>query len=283
MTLVLLRDDDANATTDPAMLARTYAPLLDAGLPITFSVIPRVSLSVLAPDGQRERFIDPSIPTSSVEMPLLHGSPLAAWLRRHRDVARVAQHGLSHARVWGQTEFGSLSAEEASARLREGSDLLRDALGSRPRAFVAPWDAISAGSLSAALGLFPLISTGWVDLRKLAIRFWSHHLSERLRKSEVLQLDRTLVLRHRGGRLHGQTDPSEVPEQLRQLTTGADVAVVVLHHWMFQGPEVHPAVVALAAALREHRVVGPEELTRDGLSLAAPHVTTRNACQQEIV
>jgi hypothetical protein len=72
-----------------------------------------------------------------------------------------------------------------------------------------------------------------------------------------------------------------VPGQLAQLTRGADVAVVVLHHWMFPGPGVHPAIVALAAALREHRVVGPEELTNDGLPLAAPHLMDRDSCQEE--
>jgi peptidoglycan/xylan/chitin deacetylase (PgdA/CDA1 family) len=282
MTLVLLRDDDANATTDPAMLARTYAPLLDAGLPITFSVIPRVSAGVLAPDGKRERFIDPALAPFAPDQPLERDTPLAVWLRQHRDVARVAQHGLSHARVRDRTEFGALTHEEAGARLREGSDLLQRALGTRPMAFVPPWDALSPGSLSAALALFPVVSTGWVNLRKLPVRFWPQHLSERVSRREALSLDRSLLLRHRGGRLHGATDAADVPGQLRALTRGAAVAVVVLHHWMFPGPEVHPAIEALARALRDHRVVGPEELARDGLSLSSHLPTPRFPRRQEI-
>jgi hypothetical protein len=256
MTLFLLRDDDANATTDPERLARTFAPLLDAGLPINFSVIPEVALDTRAPDGQRERFLSEAWPDEDRCVTLTAAAPVARWLADHPAQAEALVHGLSHRRVRGGTEFGALTYEEARVRIARGKSLLRDAIGEAPTGFVAPWDALSQGSLQAAVGECSLVSTSWLGRGRLRLRWWPAHVRERLTKSEAVALGGAWVLRHRGGLIGPDVAAQDVGAVLARLAAGARVCVVVLHHWMFwERPEPHPVVRALAAALRGRTVL----------------------------
>lgn len=254
MTTFLVRDDDPNATTDPAMIERTYAPLLDAGVPIVFATIPEVRLDTRAPDGSRERFLHPDSPDSSACQRMTADSPFAAWLRAHAAQVDVFLHGLSHERVRGGTEFGALTQAEALDRLDEGLRVLAGAIDRRPLGFVAPWDALSAGSLRACARRFDLVSTGWVDRKRLPVSAWPAHAVERLTRREALRVGRTWLVRHRGGKINGDTRAEDVPAIVDSLGRGADVAVIVLHHWMFSAQDPHPAVVALARTLRKREV-----------------------------
>lgn len=261
MAVFLLRDDDANATTDPGRLEQVYAPLLDARHHLVFSVIPRVALDTKAPDGTSERFVREDLAGSPDSVPLRASSPLACWLRTNRARCDVAQHGLDHRRVRGGTEFGALSYREALDRIDAGHRQLSDALGHAPLGFVAPWDALSRGSLAAAVERFPVVSTSWVDRDRLSPLWWPAHVVERARRSESLRLGTARVLRHRGGPIGPDTRPEDVPAILARLAQNAEVAVVVLHHWMFwsrSGP--HPVVTALARALRGHHTASLAEL-----------------------
>jgi len=279
MTRFLLRDDDANATSDPDRLARAYAPLLDAGIPVTFSVIPSVRLDTRAPDGQRERFIPEDLAGAAREAPLLRSSPLAAWLRTHTAQCSVAQHGHDHSRVRQGTEFGALSRQEAAHRIDAGYRLLTRALGEPPRSFVAPWDAMSSEALAAAVARFPVVSTSWLDRDRLPPRWWPAHVAERLLKSEILRIGGGVVLRHRGGPVGPSADPAEIPRILDRLAHRAEVAVVMLHHWMFwDNPEPHPVVRALARALSSRTVIRIEDLSRPSRS-GLPAVPERDSAE----
>jgi peptidoglycan/xylan/chitin deacetylase (PgdA/CDA1 family) len=279
MTRFLLREDDVNATTDLERLERTYAPLLDAGVPLTFSVIPSVRFDTLAPDGQPERFLPLHLAGSPQESPLLRSCPAAAWLREHAAQCSVAQHGFNHQRVRNNTEFGALTRAEAAARIDAGYRILTRALGSPPLAFVAPWDAMSSEALEVAVERFPVVSPSWLGRERLPARWWPAHLVERVQKSEILRLEGRLVLRHRGGPIGPQTPPDEVPRILESLAHRAEIAVVMLHHWMFwERDEPHPVVRALARALEHHEVIRLEELvpSRPSRGDAAP-VSSRDS------
>lgn len=254
MTLVLLRDDDANATTDPELLARAYAPLLDAGMPVCFAVIPEVALDTLDPDGRREGFLSAATPASRDTRTLLHGDALAAWLRGHDREVDFFLHGLSHARVREGTELGALTREEAAARLERGRRILHAALERVPLGFVAPWDAVSRGALEAVTDAFDLFSTGYVDRSRLPPSAWPSHAAERLRGDGAVRVGRSWILRHGGCRITGDTPAGDVARIVEEETARARVAVLVLHHWHFGAGEAHPAVRALAAALRGRRV-----------------------------
>lgn len=251
MTIFLIRDDDLNATTDIHRLERAYAPLLDAGIPISFATIPDVALDTRAPDGSRERFIHHTWPDVDAHAMLGDGSPVALWLRAHHDAVDVLQHGLSHRRVRGGTEMGDLGAREARERIALGHEILRRAIGRAPSGFVAPWDRLSPGSFKAACEAYPLLSTSWVDRHMLPALAWPRHAVERLGRSEALPIGDTWVLRHRGGLITPTLAPSDVTRTLFALADRARVTVIVLHHWMFwDDPDPHPVITELARTLR---------------------------------
>lgn len=258
MSTFLLRDDDANATTDPEVLARVYAPLLERGHAIAFATIPEVALDTLDPEGRREAFLSPDWPSSAAHARLHADTPLAVWLRQSARDVDVLQHGLSHARVRGGTELGALSFEEARTRIDLGKRILIDALGEAPVGFVAPWDALSREAMDAAMRAYDFVSTSWIDPQRLPRRALLAHVRERLSASMVLRVGRCRVVRHRGGFLGARTRPEDVPDLLRFASGArggrtADLTVVNLHHWMFtrdsERPEPHPVVRALARAL----------------------------------
>lgn len=256
MTRWVLRDDDVNATTDPERVARAYAPLLDAGLPISFATIPEVALDVRAPDGTREAFLDERWPDVRAHARLVWESPLAAWLRRHDGAVDVLQHGYTHERVAGGTELGALDAPSAAKRLDAGARILERALGRAASGFVAPWDRLSRGSLEAVIARHRFLSTSWVSRDMLPVRAWPAHVFERARRSMVLRHAGGVIVRHGGGILMPSTPPDEVADRLRTASRRAEIAVVMLHHWMFWGAdEPHPVIRALARALRGERVV----------------------------
>ena len=253
---ILLRDDDPNATTDVDRLARAYAPLLDAGLPINFSLIPEVALDTLAPDGRRERFIHADAPHSSDLMPITVDQPITQWLRRNPTLLGVMQHGHTHRRGQDATEFGAISAEAAAAKMDRGADVLEAAFGYRPNSFVPPWDVPSRGAIGAAAGRFDLLSCGYVNRHRLPLTAWPAHLAERRQRSELLRIGDLWVSRHRGGRVQPDMAPSDVDAAVRHITEGVRLGVIVLHHWMFwNGAEPHPVIVALAKSLKGRRVV----------------------------
>jgi hypothetical protein len=261
MTYVILRDDDANATSDPDRIARVYAPLFDAGIPVSFSVIPEVALDTRAPDGRREAFLHPDWPSSPECAPLTPEVPMAIWLGSNAAHVDVLQHGTTHARVAGGSEFGALPRADAAALVARGYRTLTNALGTPPVGFVAPWDQLSAGALEVVTSGYPLLSTGWVSLDNLPARAWSAHLRERLRRDLALRVGGCWVLRHRGCKIDGRLEPAAVPAAVDALTAGARAAVIVLHHWMYwDRPEPHPAIVALARALRGRTCVRARDL-----------------------
>jgi hypothetical protein len=257
MTLFLVRDDDPNATTDPARLARAYAPLLDAGVPVSFSVIPRVRLDTRAPDGTRERFLCESTPDCDEERALEHDTPIVRWLRTHQADVDVFCHGLTHQRVRSGTEYGALTHAEAHARIEDARAIFLRSLGRMPEGFVPPWDALSRGSIRATTDAFALVSTGWVSRAQLPWTAWPAHAIERATRSEVLRIGRrSRLVRHRGGKISGDTRAEDVAGIVDALGDGAELAVIVLHHWMFwDAGGDHPVVRALAETLRNRRVV----------------------------
>lgn len=256
MTVFLLRDDDANATTDPSRLARTYAPLLDAGLTMNLSVIPEVALDTRAPDGVRERFLSESWSDEDKLVTLRADAPIACWLRANRSQLEPMVHGLTHQRVRGETEFGSLSEREADLRMERGKMLLEAAMSASVAGFVAPWDALSSGAIRAATRRFRVLSTSWLDRSRLPMRWWGAHYLERVRRSETLRLGDAWVLRHRGGPVGAALDPAAVSSVVDRLAHRAELCVIVLHHWMFwDRSEPHPVLRALARALAGRTVL----------------------------
>jgi hypothetical protein len=253
--MILLRDDDANATTQPERLARAYAPLLDAGYPINFAVIPEVALDTCAPGGSRERFIDESAPHTSATVALQSDSDLAVWLKSNASDLDVLQHGHTHRRGTDGTEFGDIPRDAAARAIEQGAAVLETAIGHRPIGFVPPWDVLSRGAVQAAAHAFPLVSCWRLSRPRLPVSAWPAHLVERTTRREAIRIGDCWLLRHRGDRIGPDLDPAVVPATVETLTRGAHVGVIMLHHWRFwERAEPHPVIVALARALRGKRL-----------------------------
>jgi hypothetical protein len=187
------------------------------------------------------------------------------WLRANESQVDVFAHGLSHRRIAQGTEFGAIDVETARARLDRTTRIFAGALGRIPVGFVAPWDALSRGSHEAARERFAIISTGWVGRTLLPFAAWPSHVLERFARRETLRVGGSWILRHRGGKLAGDTRPEDVPAIVGALCDGAEIAVIVLHHWMFWSNErgaAHPVVTALARALAGRTVVTVREAAR---------------------
>jgi hypothetical protein len=254
--MILLRDDDANATTPPGKLARAYAPLLDARYPINFAVIPEVALDTCAPGGSRERFIDESAPHTSGTVALKSDSNLAVWLKSNASDLHV----LTHRRGSDATEFGNIRRDPAVRAIEQGAAILETAIGRRPIGFVPPWDALSRGAVQAAAGAFRLVSCWRVSISRLPLSVWSAHFVERITRSGAIRIGDGWLLRHRGDRIGPNLDPARIPVVVEKLTRRARVGVIVLHHWRFwEGAEPHPVIVALARALRGKRLATVQE------------------------
>jgi hypothetical protein len=110
---------------------------------VSFAVIPEAALDTPGPDGGREGILSPETAGRTGMQVLTPETPVSAWLRRHAGQVDVFMHGLSHARVRANTEFGALDAAEAKARLALGLATITSALDRRPVGFVAPWDELS--------------------------------------------------------------------------------------------------------------------------------------------
>ncbi len=261
MTLFFLRDDDANATTDPDRLECAFKPLFEVGCKVNLSVIPEVALDTLAPDGNREQFIGADHAPSSAHIRMNREHAMARWIRQNRSMVEPLVHGLTHRRLRNNTEFGALTRHEAVQRMQRGKAILDEALDTTCSGFVAPWDALSRGSVEAAASTFELLSTSWLHRSQLPIKHWPAHYIERIQRAEILRIQRSVVLRHRGGLLQPELAPSEVPRALARLAKGVEICVIVLHHWMFwANREPHPVIRALADALGHQRTVTASEL-----------------------
>ena len=148
---VILRDDDTNATTDPAHLERLFRPFLERGLPVSLAVIPEVRSDARDLRGQRERFLAPGAPNRNAErgvaLPVATNDALVRYLRSEPGYA-VVQHGLHHHVEDGRFELARDDPAEVARRLERGTLCLREAGLGAACAFVAPQDAMTLKPLS---------------------------------------------------------------------------------------------------------------------------------------
>lgn len=233
MKYVIIRDDDANATTPPNQLEQLYRPFLDRGMPVHLAVVPEVRADILGPDGELEGFIQGPNAGKPANLPVEENTALLDYLR-HEPGFRVLQHGLRHEFVGGHYEFQRDDAEDLRSRIELGKERLREAGFAEPTTFVAPQDKLSRVAMREVLKRFPVISTGWYDLDKVPRRLWAPYLlSKKVRHASHFRTGRHTFFTHPGCILSHRRDPATILPRLRAEVASRDITVIVSHHWEY--------------------------------------------------
>lgn len=246
MHYVLLRDDDANAFTDPGLLKWLYAPFVERRQLVHLAVIPEVDPTIVGPDGEREGFI-PRTATGTSPAAISQNLTLCRLIADCPSFA-VLQHGLSHAYVDGHYEFDRDDGRDLHARVERGRRLLEEAKLGAIEGFVAPQDKMSRTAAKVLHAHFDFVSTGWFSVARLPKRMRAHYLlqNKALGQAHWGYLG-TAFLSHPGCILSYTRESASILPELQRQILSRDLTVVVSHHWEYVrgGKRNRPMVEAL--------------------------------------
>ncbi len=259
MKWVVLRDDDANGLTPPALLERLYRPYLDRGMPVHLAVIPAVRTDARDLAGALEGFLTGDGAGRPGTAPLADNAELVSYLRSERRY-RLLQHGLHHEMVDGRFEFDRDDARDLARRLDEGARRFEEAGLARPTCFVAPQDQLSRAAVREAARRFAVVSTGWFDLARVPRRWWPRYLAaKKVRGRRHWRAPRCAFLTHPGCLLSPSRSVEGAVDRVLGALAPGEVTVVVLHHWeAFVAGQVDAPLVAAVHELAERLWSAPD-------------------------
>jgi len=241
MRTVILRDDDTNALTPWDCLERLYRPFLERNLPVNLAVIPHVRTDTTMPDGRPEGFLVAK--NGDVPPALTIGSnrELADYLRANRGY-RIVQHGYHH----DYFEFDRPDRSEIDRRLEQGTRRLTETGFPAPKTFVAPYDKLSRASLQAVAKHFPVLSTGWFELRRLPCSWWPQYALKKMLKHPHWRVGRTVLLTHPGCLLSCPGAYRTLLDEIKRAAENRTLPVLVTHwseYFRNHGPD--PAFISV--------------------------------------
>lgn len=227
MRYVILRDDDTCALTPVACLETLYRPFLDRGLPVNLATIPNVCTEDRQPNGQREGFLQFNSGSSTPFIPIGQNRALVEYLLGE-PLYHIVHHGYDHA----LHEF-ECDAAQAEHRLVAGAQRLQAAGFPTPHAFVAPYDRFTAASLRVAAARYPVISTGWFELKRVPPAWWPAYALKKLRGQPHWRAHDTLLLSHPGCLLSHHRPLGDMLDQVRRAVESQSLTVLVTHWWEY--------------------------------------------------
>ncbi len=231
MRFVILRDDDTSALTPIECLECLYRPFLDRGLPVNLALIPNVSTAATLPDGRPEGYLWDASPSPRAEpesVPIGSNRPLVDYLLENPGY-HVVQHGFQHDRF----EFERTDPDDLAFRLDWGSRLLAHAGFPKPAAFVAPHDRFTRASLAAVARRFPVISSGWYELRRVPYPWWPRYLRKRFSHADHWRANGNLLLTHPGCLLSHLRSRDTMLDQVQRAVRSRQLTVLVTHWWEY--------------------------------------------------
>lgn len=277
MKYVIVRDDDANATTPPEQLERLYRPLLELGIPVSLAVIPEVRTDTQRGDGTLEWFVQGPQAGAPGVRAIGESRALVDYLLANPGY-HVAQHGLSHHTAGGRFEFELEDADAIAWRLERGARLLVEAGFPHPTTFVAPQDKLSPSSLRAVARKYRVLSCGWYERRRLPLSLWPGHALRKLTGRKHWTLGGAQMLVHPGCLLSRFRDPRTIPGAVKRAIAASELTVLVTHHWEYfpQGVADAPFIDLLHQTARE-LAADPEIRFISFADLLSPAGATRSA------
>lgn len=228
MRCVIIRDDDTNASTPAECLERLYRPALDRGMCVNLATIPDVSLDARTGDGNLEGFL--RFKNGSVErtLPIASNQKLLDYIKANRGY-EVVQHGLHHE----YHEFERMPGEAVGAAVTRGKNLLREAGFPAPKTFIAPHDKFSPKAFAKVAAHFPIISSGWYELRRLPPQWWPAYARKKATRSEHWRVGNTLLLTHPGCLLSCFRSYSTSLDLILKHVMHQKLTVLVTHWWEY--------------------------------------------------
>src|SRR5262249_49287499 len=160
-----------NALTPPEYLDRLYRPFLDRALPVNLAVIPNVRTDITYGQNILEGFLLRRNGCTPKLLPIGSNSALVQYIRASPGY-HVAQPGYNQEFVQGDCEFEQHHRADLVRRLEAGQKLLAQAGFNQTGAFVAPYDRFTRTSLEEVARRFRVISTAWLELRRLPYAWW---------------------------------------------------------------------------------------------------------------
>lgn len=228
MRYVILRDDDTNALTPVDCLEQLYRPFLNRNLPVNLAVIPNVATNTTLPDGRLEGFLLARNGTREETLPIGSNAELVRYLKSNPGF-QIVQHGFRH----NYFEFDRVSADEVEDRLEQGTRFLMDAGFAEPTTFVAPYDKLSRDSLRAVAKRFPVLSTGWFELRRLPVAWWPNYFSKKVCKAPHWRVGQTILLSHPGCLLSCHREYDGMLQSVIDSVNSRQLTVLVTHWWEY--------------------------------------------------
>ncbi|MEY4941151.1 MAG: hypothetical protein RIQ93_2886 [Verrucomicrobiota bacterium] len=228
MRYVIIRDDDTNALTPVECLERLYRPFLERGLPVNLAVVPDVRSDVRLPDGRREGFLLARRPGTPEFVPLASNAALTDYLHDNPSY-NVAQHGCHH----DYFEFDLADRGEIVRRLEHGALRMREAGFANVSTFVAPHDKLSRLAYQEVARRFPVISTGWFELRRLPPAWWPRYAMKKLFAQPHWRFGRTRLLSHPGCLLSHTRPLETMLDSIKQVIARGRLTVLVTHWWEY--------------------------------------------------
>jgi predicted deacetylase len=254
MRYVIIRDDDTNALTPVECLERLYRPFLDRNLPVNLAVIPNVATGTTLPDGRREGFLLGRKENAAETVPIGSNPELVRYLQSNPGY-RIVQHGFRH----DYFEFDRLSSAEVCDRLEQGTQLLTAAGFERPRTFVAPYDKLSRESMREVARRFPVVSTGWFELRRLPLTWWPLYLAKKARHAPHWRVGKTALLSHPGCILSCHREYATMLQKVIETVNSRRLTVLVTHWWeYFRNGEPDDAFIGFLHATAEYLAGNPD-------------------------
>ncbi|MBL7646900.1 MAG: DUF2334 domain-containing protein [Candidatus Hydrogenedentes bacterium] len=237
MKHVLIRDDDLCYFSQPERVDEIYGFALDAGLPVNFSVIPKVDANARTNSrdfgpGTFEPFIPREYQGREECFSVLDNPALTRYLRGAPAV-EILQHGFCHGGAPGRYEFELPDRSSAAEKLRAGSAILQEAFGATPTTFVAPQDKYSRASFHEILRKFQIFSLGWLDRTRLPATVLPAYAWMKVRGRNVLRSGGASCIEHPGV-IFSKFKNTEVElQRFHAYMEDHPVTVLVLHHWEF--------------------------------------------------
>lgn len=237
MKYILLRDDDLCYFSCPESIDETYGFLLQAGVPLNFSVIPCVDASATTNSeyfgrGTYEPFIPAVYQGQNELFPIIQNPALVTYIRNLRNI-EILQHGYSHNGRDGKYEFETDDHYQLSSKIRNGQEILLETFGHRPSTFVAPQDQYSQSAFTEISKNFDIFSLGWLKKKNLPLRTHLRYYVMKLRGQNFLRDPELLTLEHPGIIFSKYRNTTTEVTRFKQYVNNHRIIVLALHHWEF--------------------------------------------------